>query len=102
MSKTGLFGFRILLCMGRIQDWSNLRKQLDVNMSYYQVCSMEVSSADPAALDLPSTSHSQPTTTGAGLILLHFLLPCPMSLACSELTQFCWEGAAGAGSNVSA
>lgn len=66
MSKTGLFGFKILLCMGRIQDWSNLRKQLDVNMSYYQVCSMEVSSADPAAsqhIPLPANHHRSRTNT---------------------------------------
>lgn len=96
MSKTGLLGFKILLCTGRIRDWSNLRKQLNVNMSRYQVCSMEVNRADIAA------SHSQPSTTGAGLILLHFPLPSPMLLACFELTHFCWEGAAGARSNINA
>lgn len=49
MSKPGLLGFKILLCMGRIQDWGNLRKQLNANMSCYQACSTEVSSADSAA-----------------------------------------------------
>lgn len=78
--KPGLLGFKILLCMDRIQDWSNPRKQLNINMSCYQICSMEVSSADSAAsqhIPLSANHHRSRTNTSA--------LPTTLSHAASML-----------------
>lgn len=64
MAKPRVVRFKILLFTGRIQDSRNLSKQLNINMSHYQVCSMEMSGADSAA---PQHIPLQPTGTGAGL-----------------------------------
>lgn len=79
MSKPRLLGFKILLCTGRIQDSSDLSKQLNVNMSHYQVCSMDMSSADSAApqhIPLPANCHRSRTNAMRFCSPSHHPLPC--------------------------
>lgn len=98
MSKTRLLGFKILLCTGRIQDLTHLSKQLNVNVSLYQVCSPvmnDANSASPQHIPLPANRHRSRTNATRSCSLSHHLLPfCQHAL--SPLT------AAGAGSKHSA
>lgn len=79
VSKPRLLGFKMLPCTVRIQDLSDLSKQLNDNTSHYQVCSAMVNSANSAApqhVPLTADYHRSRTYTTRSCSLSHHPLPC--------------------------